>query len=56
MNSNGPTIEDFEGIGWNTVVPGNPELTERCVLQLLSLIGHVLVQIRDSLPAVQEQR
>ena len=44
-----PDKTDFEAFGWETPERDNPLLTARCLVEQLSLIGLVLVQIRDAL-------
>lgn len=48
-----PTKEQAEEIGWNSPEHDNPVLFQRLVCQQLSLIGVVLIQIRDQLAATQ---
>ena len=41
--------EHAESLGWNTPEQDNPVLFQRIIAQQLSLIGVVLIQIRDLL-------
>lgn len=51
------TEEDFSGMGWNTPEEDNPVgCFQRPLLQSVVLVGHLLIEIRDLLEAIEENR